>query len=238
MYCLWRVQNEAEARAWADFPAHGEKPIGRTTFGGHTNVSLEIFERVSKMISKAEEYILALRGLISEAESLEPRLADRLKQIAKWISKFSPGEITAKRYLIVLLEELCVAAELWLLLATGTPKEQSAFLSTMETADMYWSTCLFSAWFSNKDLKASKWQRALVANEYIPTNTKLVAKIDQAIRAQGGTLVSPLIADLAMATDIIATGNRSQALCVHVTTQSGNYLLNKYADWEMALLGK
>lgn len=187
------------------------------------------------MATKAEQLVLSLAGLITEAESLEPLLAERLKQISKWVSKLTPGQITSRKYVIDILEEICESAELWLLLATGSPKEQAAFLSTMDIADMYWSTCLFSAWFRNKDLKASKWQSALISNQYSPSDAKLLGKIGQAIKTGGGSYISPLIADLAMATDIIATGTRSQPLCVQLTTQSGNYLLNKFGDWELSL---
>jgi hypothetical protein len=50
------------------------------------------------MASKAEQLVLSLAGLITEAESLEPLLVDRLKQISKWVTKFSPGQLTSKKY--------------------------------------------------------------------------------------------------------------------------------------------
>jgi hypothetical protein len=187
------------------------------------------------MASKAEQLVLSLAGLITEAESLEPPLADRLKQISKWVTKFSPGQLTAKKYLVDLLEEVCELSEQWLILAMCDVREQGELLSSLKLARLYWSTCLFSAWFRNKDLKQSKWQTALANNQFVPTDTKVISKIQQVIRASSGTSVSPLIADLAMATDIIATGTRCQPLCVQLTTQSGNYLVNKYADWEMVL---
>jgi hypothetical protein len=187
------------------------------------------------MASKAEQLVLTLAGLIKEAESLEPPLADRLKQISKWLSKYSPGQITSRKFALTILREICRLSEQWLILATGNVREQSRFLSTMESADLFWSTSLFSSWFRNKDLKASKWQRALMANQFVPTDAKVLAKVAQAIQVGGGTSVSPLLADLAMATDIISTGTGYQPLCVQLTTQSGNYLLNKYTDWELVL---
>jgi hypothetical protein len=39
------------------------------------------------MASKTEQLVLSLAGLITEAESLEPLLADRLKQISKWVTR-------------------------------------------------------------------------------------------------------------------------------------------------------
>jgi hypothetical protein len=192
-------------------------------------------EQVAKMASKAEELILTLSGLITEAETLEPLLADRLRQISKWLSKYSPGQITSKKFILAMLEQICEDSERWLILATGNVKEQAAFLSSMEPARLYWAVSLFSSWFRNKDLKASKWQSALLNNQFEPSDTKVIAKIRQAITAGGGTSTSPLLADLAMATDIVATGTGFQPLCVQLTTQSGNYLLYKYADWELSL---
>jgi hypothetical protein len=121
-------------------------------------------EQVAQMASKAEELILTLAGLITEAESLEPLLADRLRQISKWLSKYSPGQITSKRFTLAMLEQICEDSERWLILATGNVKEQAAFLSSMEPARLYWAVSLFSSWFRNKDLKASKWQSALFNN--------------------------------------------------------------------------
>jgi hypothetical protein len=192
-------------------------------------------EQVAKMASKAEQLTLSLAGLIEEARTLEPLLGDRLQQISTWLSKYSAGQITSKKFVLIILSEICALSEQWLVLATGNVKEQAAFLSTMESADLYWSTSLFSSWFRNKDLKASKWQRALMANQFEPTDSKMLAKVGQAIKVAGGTSVSPLLADLAMATDLIATGTGFQPLCVQLTTQSGNYLLNKYSDWELVL---
>jgi hypothetical protein len=187
------------------------------------------------MASKAEELILTLAGLIAEAESLEPLLADRLRQISKWLSKYSPGQITSKRFALAVLEEICESSEQWLILATGNARQKSSFLSSMELAEMYWATCLFSSWFQNIDLKQSKWQRALMTNQFVPTDSKILAKVGKAIKIGGGTFITPLIADLAMATDLIATGTRCQPLCIQLTTQSGNYLLNKFGDWELSL---
>lgn len=158
------------------------------------------------MASKAEELILTLAGLITEAESLEPLLADRLRQISKWLSKYSPGQITSKKFVLAVLEEICSSSEQWLILSTGNAREKSSFLSSMELADMYWSTCLFSSWFQLIDLKQAKWQRALGTNQFLPTDSKTLAKVGQAIKISGGTFVAPLIADLAMATDLIAKG--------------------------------
>jgi hypothetical protein len=192
-------------------------------------------EQKPKIASKIVELILSLAGLITEAETLEPLLADRLRQISKWLSKYSPGQITSKKFILAVLEEICESSEQWLILSTGNAREKSSFLSSLELADMYWSTCLFSSWFQNIDLKQAKWLRALATNQFLPTDSKLLAKVGQAIKVGGGTFVTPLIADLAMATDLIATGSRCQPLCVQLTTQSGNYLLNKFGDWELVL---
>jgi hypothetical protein len=187
------------------------------------------------MASKAEELILTLAGLITEAETREPLLADRLRQISKWLSKYSPGQITAKKYVLAVLEEICDLSEQWLILTLCDAREQGELLSSLKLAKLHWSTCLFSSWFSNTDLKASKWQTALANNQFMPTDMKLLGKIQQQIKASGGTSINPLIADLAMATDLIATGTRCQPLCIQITTQSGNYLLNKFGEWEMVL---
>jgi hypothetical protein len=211
-----------------DLPIAGLRP------GRQMPVS-NFLEQVAKMASKAEQLVLSLAGLITEAESLEPLLADRLKQISKWVAKFSPGQLTAKKYVIDVLEQICKLSEQWLILALCDAKEKGIFLSTLDLADMYWSTCLFSSWFRNIDLKQSKWQTALVNNQFVPSDTKVLARIRQTIHVLGGTSVSPLLADLAMATDIIATASRGQPLCIQLTTQSGNYLLNKYASWEIVL---
>lgn len=63
---------------------------------------------------QAKEIKTQLRLLIEEASIIDPDLAKRLEEINCWVKDVKPGSLTAKRSVILFLQQMIQDAEVWL----------------------------------------------------------------------------------------------------------------------------
>jgi hypothetical protein len=183
----------------------------------------------------AEEIPQLLAALITTADKVEPKLAERLKVLSSWIRKKSPGQIRAKPYVFALLLEVCLLAENWLILKDATQADWAEYRDSVSPSQQYWETQLFPCWFNEIDPKQKEWQRHLMAGDFTADDARTINMVCMNIGLQHGDWVTSLLLDLAMATDIIATGERKKPLCVQITSQLGENLNKKYTKWEKTL---
>ncbi|BAY27097.1 hypothetical protein NIES2100_69180 [Calothrix sp. NIES-2100] len=77
---------------------------------------------------QAREIKDRLKSLIEEASAIDPRLANRLEEINRWVKDVKPGSLTAKRFVILFLQQMLQDAEVWLRLKSlplNTPSDRA-----------------------------------------------------------------------------------------------------------------
>jgi hypothetical protein len=189
---------------------------------------------MSQKIS-AEEISTELSTLIEQAQVYEPLLAERLKVLSSWIHNLSPGKLRSKKYVLAILIEVCLISNRWLLLQQADKEVREQFLEELDPSERYWTEVLFPAWFNEKDPKLTTWQKKLMAGKFEAKDGQFIKNLCRQIQIRGGHSIYQLLADLSMATDIIAGRTAGKCLCVQLTTVHKNYLQKKLTEWENTL---
>jgi len=96
----------------------------------------------------AKEIKPRLEILIAEADVVNPNLANRLRQISRWLKDTKPGSLTKKRELMFFLRELIEDVEIWLALEEVEPLDKQLALSELTPTERYWFTFLFPTWLT------------------------------------------------------------------------------------------
>lgn len=178
---------------------------------------------------------LELVKLINKAQTVYPNLASRLDEMRRWIAKTKSGLLMRKKYVMQLLTELIVDTSIWLELQSISDEEINAELAQFTPAEKYWYQYLFPAWFNEKDPKLNMWKKNLMADRFEASDASEIEDIRQHIESLGGTTFNPYIADLSMATDLIASGKKELVLCVQLTSIRTSLTANKENDWLLTL---
>lgn len=185
---------------------------------------------------QAKEIKKQLILLIEEASVIDPDLAKRLEEINRWVKDVKPGSLTAKRFVILFLQQMIQDAEVWLRLKSlPSEEEQQSALTVLNPTLKYWYGYLFPKWLSENDPKFYIWRRKLMAGEFNQEDAKLIDSIAN-IKSCGGTIVLRYIADLSMATDIIVSSTQESPLCIQLTSVSEEFSQEKFDDWENTLI--
>ncbi|BAY63442.1 hypothetical protein NIES22_35300 [Calothrix brevissima NIES-22] len=186
---------------------------------------------------QAREIKDRLKSLIEEASAIDPRLANRLQEINRWVKDVKPGSLTAKRFVILFLLQIIQDAEVWLRLKSlPSQEEQQSALTALNPTLKYWYGYLFPKWLSENDPKFYIWRRKLMAGEFNQEDAKLIDSVANNIKNCGGTIVQRYIADLSMATDIIVSSRQEMPLCIQLTSVSKEFSQDKLNDWENTLI--
>jgi hypothetical protein len=175
-----------------------------------------------------------LEKLIITANSTEPLLAQRLKDLMSWIGKKKDGFLMSKPYVLDLLTELTLDSELWLSLKRMTPDEKQKFYNQEEitSAEQYWYDFLFPQWLHERDPKLPIWKQEMMAGNFHQNDETLINNLSQSIEAYGGSCMWRYILDLSMATDLAVVGSLNIPLCVQLTTSTSD---SKRINWEEVL---
>ncbi|WP_414569228.1 hypothetical protein [Nostoc sp. CCY 9925] len=186
---------------------------------------------------QAQEIKQQLRLLIQEASAIDPDLAKRLEEINRWVKDIKPGSLTAKKFVILFLQQILQDAEVWLRLKSlPSSEEQQSALTVLNPTLKYWYGYLFPKWLSENDPKFYIWRRKLMAGEFYQDDAKLINYIANNIKNCGGTIVQRYIADLSMATDIIVSSTQESPLCIQLTSVSEEFSQDKFDEWENTLI--
>ncbi|MEB3179972.1 MAG: hypothetical protein VKL59_13180 [Nostocaceae cyanobacterium] len=185
---------------------------------------------------QAKEIKDRLKLLIKKASITDPHLARRLDEINRWVKDVKPGSLTAKKFVLLFLEQTIRDAEVWLdIKALTSVEEQQAYYKHMTPTEKYWYCELLSHWLSQDDPKFYIWRQKLMAGEFTQSDADLIASIANHIKQRSGTIVKRYIADLSMATDIIVSNREQKALCIQLTSVADEFSQQKYKDWENTL---
>ena len=177
-----------------------------------------------------------LKYLIREASILDPDLARRLDEINRWVKDLKPGSLTAKKFVILFLEQIIRDSEVWLSVKSlPTYEEQQAAFNALKPSLKFWYSYLFPKWLSENDSKFYIWRQKLMSGEFSGEDADLIASVVNNIQRRGGTVVKRYIADLSMATDIIVSSKYEKSLCVQLTSLSEEFYQEKSNNWESTL---
>mgnify|MGYP001791963518 FL=1 len=177
-----------------------------------------------------------LKYLRREASIVDPNLANRLDEINRWVKDLKPGSLTAKKFVILFLEQLIRDAEVWLRLKTlPSYEEQQTALNALKPSLKFWYSYLFPKWLSESDSKFYIWRQKLMSGEFSGEDSELIALVVDSIQRRGGTVVKRYIADFSMATDIIVSSSHNTSLCVQLTSLSEDFFQDKFNNWESTL---
>lgn len=182
-----------------------------------------------------EEIKFELNNLIWEAQNVAPKLSKRLDEMKRWIGQKKPGFLRRKRYVMQLLDELVADATFWLAVQSLSAEDREAEFAQLPQVEQYWYKELFPAWFNEEDPKLRNWKKKLMADEFEGQDAAFINRVCLEIENCGGNTLNPYIADLSMATDLIASGIKGLVLCVQLTTVRDSLGYNKQRDWESTL---
>ena len=178
-----------------------------------------------------------LGQLTQQATATELPLAQKLTALTKWIEDKKDGLLTSKPYVLVLLTEVILDAELWLALRSLSPEQrQQLYLSENNSAaEQYWFEVLFPRWINDWDPKFPNWKREVMQGNFKRDDELILRNLAREIESRGGSYLWRHLLDLSMATDLLASGESESPLCVQLTTVSGRYLADKRRGWEETL---
>lgn len=190
-------------------------------------------ERLNPQIVKTE-----LEALIKTASVVEPNLAERLKNLKKWIAKKQDGLLISKTHVLDLLTELILDCQFWLNHLKSLTPEQKQLLYAQEQitpVEQYWYDFLFPKWFNERDPKLPRWKQKIMNNQFTRNDEKIVNSLANEIEASGGSCLWKYLLDLSMATDLVVVGNKGIPLCVQLTQTYVNQWGDKRKKWEGTL---
>jgi hypothetical protein len=169
--------------------------------------------------------------LIEESSSVSPKLSQRLSEMNRWIADKKPGLLMSKPYVMQLLRELIADAAFLLAIESLPLEDREPLFADLSQTEKYWYKILFPAWINEQDPKKDAWKKKLMAGEFNKSDERLIDKVCQEIKNLGGDTVNPYIADLSMATDLIASGIERLPLCVQLTSVQDSYSQTKQVNW-------
>lgn len=86
---------------------------------------------------QAEDLKPRLDSLIVSAETINPALAAKLRQIKTWVKNTKPGSLMKKKELLSFLIELIKDVEFWLDLSQLESDEYELFINELNPTDRY-----------------------------------------------------------------------------------------------------
>ncbi len=182
---------------------------------------------------QAKEIKDKLRSLIREADSIDPSLARRLEEINRWVKDLKTGSLTAKRFVLLFLQQIIRDSQILLALKVpDSEEERKLYYARMTPTERYWYGYLFPKWLNESDTKFYIWKKKLMAGEFYHEDASIIKAIATEIIRRQGTFWYCYVADFSMATDIIASSRLAKPLCIQLTTVSDEFSQEKSQHWE------
>jgi len=179
-----------------------------------------------------------LAQLVQQAQIVEPKLAQKLAALTKWIKGKEDGLLMSKPYVLDLLGEVILDARLWLILKPLSQQDRQTLYITEQFSltQQYWLEVLFPRWFNGEDPKFPNWRREVMSGNFRRDDEQVLRGISREIKQQGGSSLWKHLLDLSMATDLLTSGQKKTALCVQLTTNAEAYLDGKKQSWGETLM--
>lgn len=167
----------------------------------------------------------------------EPKLAQKLIALAKWIENKKDGLLMSKPYVLDLLTEVILDVQLWLALNSISPQQRQYFYESenFSVTERYWFDVLFPRWINDQDPKFPSWKREVMNGNFKREDEEILKNIFRELTKRGGTCLWRHLLDLSMATDLLTSGQCDKSLCVQLTTISEIHLKDKQEGWENTL---
>ncbi|GJD21370.1 hypothetical protein RIVM261_063260 [Rivularia sp. IAM M-261] len=189
-----------------------------------------------QVILQAQNIKESLKAIIQEAKAIDTNLARRLEEINRWVKDVKPGSLMAKQFVLGFLIQIIKDSTTLLKIQTlSSPEEQRQIYDRMTPTEHYWYSVLFPKWINEPDPKFFIWRQKLMAGEFSQEDDDVLKSVSENILRCGGSFWQRYILDLSMATDLIVSNRKNQALCVQITTVSEEFYQEKYEDWVSTL---
>lgn len=197
--------------------------------------------------SEATKLKQKLKELIAIASKVETKLADRLKAICGSLENMPSGKVMSRKYLLLGLREILADTEVWLCYRLASLEEQQQIKDLFLPIDRYWYFELFPGWFKKYDKDFQRWKKSLIDGDLQTSDAYVIGEIGRTIdrrkrknresKYQRAVIMSKLIADRAMDTDLIATASQDHPLCVQLTQSALKHIeKKKIPEWEETLI--
>jgi hypothetical protein len=177
-------------------------------------------------------------SVIAHAANTEPQLADRLRQLSRWVKGTKPGSLTKKKFVLGLLVEVLQDAKTWLKVKDMDDEEKQAYYYEAELTppELYWYETLFPLWFRISDPKLSIWTKKLMAEEFSSSDGADIVGFVGELEDIGASVFYRYILDLSMSTDILVSGSCNKPLAVQLTKTNPQLLSEKQNEWNRTLI--
>ncbi|MEM7716808.1 MAG: hypothetical protein AAF349_25185, partial [Cyanobacteria bacterium P01_A01_bin.68] len=186
---------------------------------------------------QAKEIKNKLRLLIKEASIVDSSLAARLDEIDRWVKDIKPGSLTAKKFVILFLQQIVKDAQIYLDIKTlSSQTEKEVYYERMTPTEKYWYSILFPTWLNQNDPKFYIWRQKLMAEEWNEEDIQIIQSISNSIKERGGSFLWRYVADLSMATDIIVSSRQGKSLCIQITSLRKELSQEKSDNWKNSLI--
>jgi hypothetical protein len=175
---------------------------------------------------------------IAHADITEPQLAERLRQLSRWIKNTKPGSLTKKKFVLNLLIEVLQDAKTWLKVKDLDSEEKIVYYREAELTppELYWYETLFPGWFHISDPKLAIWTKKLMAEEFSSIDDADILGFVSEFENLGAPVFYRYILDLSMATDILIGGSSKRSLAVQLTKSNPKLLSEKQNNWKETLI--
>ena len=185
----------------------------------------------------ASQIKIEFDSVIAHADTTEPQLAERLRQLSRWIKNTKPGSLTKKKLVLNLLIEVLQDAKTWLKVKDLDYEEKIAYYREAELTppELYWYETLFPTWFHISDPKLAIWTKKLMAEEFSSIDSADILGFVREFENLGAPAFYRYILDLSMATDILVSGSSSRSLAVQLTKSNPQVLSEKQNNWKETL---
>lgn len=184
---------------------------------------------------QAENIEPMLKQLAVEAEAVNPALADKLKNLCRWIKGKSPGKLREKKYVAAVLTQLINDIRAWLVLNELSDNDREIVFSQKSPAQRYWFESLLPEWFANEDKYLPNWKQKLMQGKYEDDDEPFRNVLIWQIKERKGNTLWRYLLDLSMATDLIVNHTQNAPLCIQYTKSSEDNTAEKRDKWEKTL---
>lgn len=183
------------------------------------------------MQKSPDEIKVELTRLIEETLPVFPKLSQRLSEMNRWIADKKSGLLISKPHVMQLLRELIADSTFLFEIELLPFEDKESLLAELSPTEQYWYKNLFPAWINEPDPKKDIWKKKLMAGEFDKSDVAIIDKVCQEIKNLDGETSNPYVADLSMATDLIASGVEEMPLCVQLTTVRSGLSQTKQEEW-------
>lgn len=201
---------------------------------------------MEEQLLKAKQLRQKLKELIDIASRVEPNLASRLRAIQQPIIKMKAGDLASRKYLIKGLEEILADTAFWLYYRQASPEEQQIIEGLLQPLHKHWYLYMFRNWFQKYDKKFEKWKEHFIRGNCQQNDANVIRQISSNIikareegkdsKYQGADVLNKMVADKAMATDLMIVASKANPLCVQLTQSSDKNNHNKLQCWKDTLV--